>query len=82
MKRGEHVIVTAFGRKELERVVWEDVGPGVLVCTEKGYSLAEATGTEPVCVGFPASDVRRKPMGESQLKRVVRTGRPRTSDDS
>ena len=62
MRRGEKVIVTAFGKKQLERIVWEDAGPGILICTEKGFQLASETGTEPICVGFPASDVRRKPI--------------------
>lgn len=75
MKRGERVIVIAFGKKELERVVWEDAGPGILVCTEGSFERALKTGDEPVCVGFPSSDVRRKPMGvESKV-----TGKRRAS---
>jgi hypothetical protein len=63
MRRGEKVIVIAFGGRELERIVWEDAGAGILICTEEGYTKAIHSGGEPVCVGFPASDVRRKPMG-------------------
>ena len=61
MKRGELVLVTAAGNKRLNRVIWEDVGAGFLICTEEAYRKATETGSEPVCVGFPATDVVRRP---------------------
>ena len=63
MKRGDSVEVIEFRGRKLSRIVWEDTGPGVLICTEEGYRRAIESGEEPICVGFPASDVKRKPVG-------------------
>jgi len=58
MERGDLVKVRVYGGDVVVRRVWEDVGPGVLLCTDKAYERAAATGQEPVCVGFPREDIR------------------------
>lgn len=52
MKRGQRINVRLFGGKIVERIVWKDVGRGVLLCTAESFEEAERTGTEPVTVGF------------------------------
>lgn len=58
LKRGARVTVTAFGGKKLDRVVWEDVGRGVLITTAREYAKAESEYREPICVGFPHDSVQ------------------------
>lgn len=60
MARGEKVIVRDCRGRKLLRVVWADMGAGVLLCTEDGYRQAEESGMEPICVGFPKDDVTPK----------------------
>jgi hypothetical protein len=60
MQRGERVKVKAFGNNILERVVWEDIGPGVLVCTEDAYTSA--------CVFFGPVACYPKARGHRQRK--------------
>lgn len=82
MTRGEKVIVIAFGKRELERVVWEDAGPSVFVCTEEAYRSALTEGTEPISVAFPRGDVRILPEQSESHRRsagreVARPGNTR-----
>ena len=49
--------VIAYRGVPLKRRVWEDVGPGVLVCSEEEYKRALRLGEEPPTVGFPKQDV-------------------------
>jgi hypothetical protein len=56
-ERGKRVLVKAYGGKQLDRIVWEDVGKGLLVTTEREYQQAIRDGTEPILVGFPKDDV-------------------------
>ncbi len=55
--RGTTVTVKTFGGYTLERIVWEDLGLGVLVCTEEAFTNAQRDGGEPSLVGFPREDV-------------------------
>lgn len=57
MDRGSEVTVIAYRGIRLQRRVWEDVGPGVLVCSEEEYNRALQLGQEPPAVGFPKQDV-------------------------
>lgn len=57
MKRGERVTVVAFRGNRLDRRVWEDVGAGVLVCSDDEYQKALQLGIEPQSSGFPKQDV-------------------------
>ena len=57
MNRGRRVTVKVFGGRSLKRVVWQDLGRGVLLCTPESYAQAVRGGTEPVVVGFPTEDV-------------------------
>lgn len=57
MERGELVRVRVYSGEVVPRRVWQDVGRGVLLCTEDGYERAIKTGREPVCVGFPRDDI-------------------------
>jgi hypothetical protein len=58
MEKGIRVIARDYQNQELLRVVWEDVGPGVLLCTVEAYDQAQREGAEPVTVGFPRHDIR------------------------
>lgn len=64
MKRGTRVIASDYQKRELSRIVWEDVGPGVLLCTVEAYKRARRKGIEPVTVGFPRDDVRPEGTGD------------------
>jgi len=55
--RGETVIVLDYKRHRLQRRVWEDVSPGVLLCSEASYYEAVKHDEEPLFVGFPKVDV-------------------------
>lgn len=55
--RGQHVLVKAFGGQQLERIVWEDVGVGLLLTTESQYEKAMTNNIEPIAVGFPKEDL-------------------------
>lgn len=57
MDRGAEVTVIVFRGERRRRRVWEDLGPGVLICTEEEYRRAVETGEEPMYVGFPREDV-------------------------
>jgi len=57
MEKGTRVIARDYQNRELLRVVWEDVGAGVLLCTVGAYDQAQRKGAEPVTVGFPRYDV-------------------------
>ncbi len=56
-ERGTEVTVIAYRGVLLQRRVWEDTGPGVLVCTEEEWRRAERAGEEPLWSGFPKQDV-------------------------
>jgi hypothetical protein len=57
LSRGTEVIVIAYGGKRLRRRVWEDVGEGVLICTEEEYQRAMREQDEANSSGFPKEDV-------------------------
>lgn len=57
LDRGDEVTVTAYGGAQLRRRVWEDVGTGVLLCSETEYRRALEIGLEPQYSGFPKEDV-------------------------
>lgn len=57
MDRGTEVTVVAYGGVLLHRRVWEDVGAGILVCSEEDYKRALRLGKEPPAAGFPKQDV-------------------------
>ena len=74
MNRGTKVTAIAYGGKHLRRRVWEDSGNGVMLCTEEGYQRALAMDEEPLCSGFPKSDVvevKNNP-GTSDTDTVIR----------
>ncbi|HXZ94736.1 MAG TPA: hypothetical protein VEG28_02355 [Dehalococcoidia bacterium] len=57
IERGKRVLVKAFGGQQLERIVWKDVGKGLLLTTSAQYELAVKSNTEPIAVGFPKDDL-------------------------
>ncbi len=57
LTRGTVVTVVALRGVRLQRRVWEDVGSGVLVCSEEDYRRALRLGEEPQAAGFPKQDV-------------------------
>ena len=57
IERGKRVLVKAFGGQQLERIVWKDVGRGLLLTTPTQYEQATKSNTEPIAVGFPKDDL-------------------------
>jgi hypothetical protein len=55
--RGTEVTVVAYGGERLRRRVWQDLGSGVLLCSEREYQRALGVGDEPQYSGFPKEDV-------------------------
>lgn len=57
MDRGDRVIVIDYRGRRLPRVVWENAGKGVWVCTSERYQQALNEECEPNCSAFPMADV-------------------------
>lgn len=57
MERGTEVTVIAYKGVRLRRRVWEDTGPGLLLCSEQEYQRARHLGDEARAAGFPKEDV-------------------------
>jgi hypothetical protein len=58
MQRGDIVLLRAYRGEQIQRRVWQDVGRGVVICSEAGYQEAIRTGLAPTnCVGWPREDV-------------------------
>ena len=66
MERGAEVTVVAYRGERLRRRVWEDAGPGVLICSEEEYQRAMREGDEPLYVGFPREDVIADAEGDER----------------
>jgi hypothetical protein len=83
MDRGDRVIVIDYRGRKLPRIVWENAGKGVWVCTPERYREALKEGSEPNCSAFPREDVsvaeameepaKRKPAARAQ--RSTRKGK-------
>lgn len=56
-ERGAHVVVVIFGGIRQRARVWDDLGAGVLICSEDEYQQAIAEDKEPLYAGFPRQDV-------------------------
>jgi hypothetical protein len=65
LERGATVTVITYRGVPRRGRVWEDTGPGVLVCLEEEWQRALRAGEEPHCVGFPKRDVTEV-MGDGQ----------------
>jgi hypothetical protein len=59
IERGRQVLIKAYGEQQLQRIVWADVGKGLLLTTEREYNRAIKENTEPISVGFPKDDLIR-----------------------
>jgi hypothetical protein len=57
VKRGDEIQVRDWKGTVLRRVVWEDAGVGVLVCTPEAYARYLNEGVEPNYMGFPKDDI-------------------------
>lgn len=57
LKRGGLIKVRAFGGKEIVRRFIAKRNGTVLICSEEEYESARLAKRQPMCVGFPASDV-------------------------
>ena len=58
MNRGDIVNVRDFRDRLHRRIVWEELGTSIVVCTESDYEGWKRTGLEPKVVGFPIEDVK------------------------
>ncbi|MEJ7713744.1 MAG: hypothetical protein WKF84_28830 [Pyrinomonadaceae bacterium] len=56
-KKGDLIRVRVYGRKIVTRRVMEAREQMVLVTTDEEYKAAEKEQREPICIGFPLSDV-------------------------
>ena len=56
--KGDRVIVEGLNQRSAILRVWAVKKHGLLLCTEEGYQLGEATGQEPIAVGFPMADIK------------------------
>ena len=59
IERGKQVLIRAYGGQQLQRIVWADVGKGLLLTTEREYNRAIKEKLEPISVGFPKDDLIR-----------------------
>jgi hypothetical protein len=57
LTQGQWVTVIAYGGESLQRVVVNDLGRTVIVCTEQEFHSAQQENREPDGVGFPRKDV-------------------------
>jgi hypothetical protein len=61
MKKGDLVIVRAFGGELLKRRVVEVLGKTVIVCNEAEFLRAKSEDRRPTGIGFPVQDVVKNP---------------------
>lgn len=56
--RGKEVFVTLCGGDVVRRIVWEDAGDVVYLCSRHGFEKLQAGLNDVRPVGFPKSDIR------------------------
>jgi hypothetical protein len=57
LQLGDLVRVRAFGGKELVRRLFDIRGSVALICCDEEYQKAIKEKRDPICIGFPLSDV-------------------------
>jgi hypothetical protein len=57
-QRGDRVLVTGGGDREVILRVWKDHGEGVTLSTEDGYQRLLSGDPDAPQVGFPIADIR------------------------
>ena len=60
LKRGQEVLAKTFGGVEVLRLVWEDVGDTVYLCSDSQFEALTKGWGAPMPIGFPKRDVRKK----------------------
>lgn len=58
-KRGEMVVIQAFGGKPLIKRVWEVTSRLVYICSDRQLELLNSGREAPPPIGFPVNDVYR-----------------------
>lgn len=58
MRPGEEVIATAFGNKEIKRIVVQVNATTIVICKREEWEAAKAENRRPRGVGFPAFSVK------------------------
>jgi hypothetical protein len=57
LERGATVLVKTSNRGEVERVVWEDAGGTVYLCSPRQFDALNNGINAPTPIGFPRDDV-------------------------
>lgn len=55
--RGERILAKTLDG-EVQRVVWEDHGDSVRICSERQYEALSKGLNAPMPIGFPKSDIK------------------------
>lgn len=58
MNKGDTVTVQDFRGRLLQRIVWDQFGTSIVVCTAGEYETWRQTGSEPKLAGFPHQEVK------------------------
>jgi len=58
VNKGDTVTVQDFRGRFLRRIVWQQFGVSVVVCTPGEYENWKLTGSEPKLAGFPHEEVK------------------------
>ena len=66
LQPGAIVKVRAFGGQELVRRLVGLNGQTALICSDQEYEAAQRENREPVCVGFPLSDILESKSAKSE----------------
>lgn len=59
LKRGEKVCIDS-SEGPVSRLVWEDCGDAVLLCSERQFEALMKGWDAPMPIGFPRRDVRQQ----------------------
>ncbi|MCW5603926.1 MAG: hypothetical protein KIT18_05205 [Burkholderiales bacterium] len=55
--KGEKVVATTFDGGKVIRLVWEDWGNTVFLCSERQFEALQSGWQAPMPIGFPRGDV-------------------------
>lgn len=59
LRRGEEVVLDS-SEGPIDRLVWEDCGDAVLLCSERQYEALAKGWNAPTPIGFPKAIIRKR----------------------
>lgn len=74
MRRGCFIKLRAFGGKHIVRRFVRRKNGSVLICSDEEYRLAIREGRQPLCVGFPLSEVLDEGADARKANHLPRRG--------